>query len=76
MGANAQAGGPICAPSGLTNASGMLGTPQVGPVAQWLEQGAHNALVGGSSPSGPTTATDLFCLMFDIQRPTFRKKLV
>ena len=25
-----------------------------GPVAQWLEQGAHNALVGGSSPSGPT----------------------
>jgi hypothetical protein len=25
-----------------------------GPVAQRLEQGAHNALVGGSSPSGPT----------------------
>ena len=25
-----------------------------GPVAQWLEQSAHNALVGGSSPSGPT----------------------
>src|SRR5690606_7235360 len=25
-----------------------------GPVAQWSEQGAHNALVGGSSPSGPT----------------------
>ena len=26
-----------------------------GAVAQWLEPGAHNALVGGSSPSGPTT---------------------
>jgi hypothetical protein len=23
-------------------------------IAQWLEQGAHNALVGGSNPSGPT----------------------
>ena len=26
----------------------------VGPVAQRLEQSAHNALVGGSNPSGPT----------------------
>lgn len=26
-----------------------------GPVAQRLEQSAHNALVGGSNPSGPTT---------------------
>jgi hypothetical protein len=26
-----------------------------GGLAQWLEQGAHNALVGGSSPSSPTT---------------------
>src|ERR1700739_4620489 len=25
-----------------------------GPVAQWLEQGTHNPLVGGSNPSGPT----------------------
>ncbi len=25
-----------------------------GPVAQWLEPDAHNGLVGGSSPSGPT----------------------
>lgn len=25
-----------------------------GPVAQWLEPAAHNRLVGGSSPSGPT----------------------
>ena len=28
-----------------------------GPVAQWLEQGTHNPLVGGSNPSGP-----IFCL--------------
>ncbi len=27
-----------------------------GPVAQRLEQGTHNALVGGSNPSGPTCA--------------------
>lgn len=26
-----------------------------GSVAQWLEQTAHNRLVLGSSPSGPTT---------------------
>ncbi len=25
-----------------------------GPVAQWLEPAAHNRLVGGSSPPGPT----------------------
>ena len=29
---------------------------QIGPVAQWLEQGTHNPLVGGSTPSGPTFA--------------------
>ena len=29
---------------------------RVGPVAQWLELTAHNRLVGGSSPSGPTNA--------------------
>ena len=27
----------------------------VGPVAQWLEPTAHNGLVAGSSPAGPTT---------------------
>jgi hypothetical protein len=27
----------------------------VGPVAQWLEPAAHNGLVPGSSPGGPTT---------------------
>src|SRR5579871_6236741 len=30
-------------------------TRQSGPVAQWLEPAAHNGLVGGSSPPGPTT---------------------
>jgi hypothetical protein len=25
-----------------------------GPVAQWLEPAAHNGLVAGSSPAGPT----------------------
>src|SRR5579862_1317025 len=29
--------------------------PTQGPVAQWLEPAAHNGLVGGSSPPGPTT---------------------
>jgi hypothetical protein len=28
---------------------------EYGPVAQWLELAAHNRLVGGSSPPGPTT---------------------
>jgi putative acetyltransferase len=28
--------------------------PRQGPVAQWLEPAAHNGLVGGSSPPGPT----------------------
>ena len=27
---------------------------RVGPVAQWLEPAAHNGLVAGSSPAGPT----------------------
>ncbi len=32
-----------------------LGTPNIfGGVAQWLEQPAHNWLVGGSNPSAPT----------------------
>ena len=31
-----------------------FGKIYVGPVAQWLELGAHNALVGGSNPSGTT----------------------
>jgi hypothetical protein len=31
-----------------------VSSPRVGPVAQWLEPTAHNGLVGGSSPPGPT----------------------
>jgi hypothetical protein len=33
-----------------------------GPVAQWLEPAAHNGLVAGSSPAGPTS--DLSILIF------------
>ncbi len=41
----------------LTGTGGMrYQTGGLGPVAQRSEQGAHNALVGGSSPSGPTIA--------------------
>ena len=41
----------------LTGTGGMrYQTDGCGPVAQRSEQGAHNALVGGSSPSGPTIA--------------------
>lgn len=32
-----------------------------GLVAQWLEPTAHNGLVGGSSPSRPTTHSQEFC---------------
>ena len=33
-----------------------LTNDDLGPVAQRLEQGTHNPLVGGSNPSGPTLA--------------------
>jgi hypothetical protein len=29
-----------------------------GPVAQWLEPAAHNGLVAGSSPAGPTNTVN------------------
>ena len=32
----------------------MLASEGAGPVAQWLEPTAHNGLVGGSNPPGPT----------------------
>lgn len=32
---------------------------ECGPVAQWLEPTAHNGLVAGSSPAGPTTISPL-----------------
>ncbi len=36
--------------------SGIEAAPEAGgPVAQWLEPAAHNRLVAGSSPAGPTT---------------------
>ena len=31
-----------------------------GPVAQWLEPAAHNGLVAGSSPAGPTTIQSMW----------------
>ena len=34
--------------------AGLLRFAAFGPVAQWLEPTAHNGLVGGSSPPGPT----------------------
>ena len=34
--------------------------PAAGPVAQWLEPAAHNGLVAGSSPAGPTN--EIKCL--------------
>jgi hypothetical protein len=30
-----------------------------GPVAQWLEPAAHNGLVAGSSPAGPTSEINI-----------------
>ncbi len=44
----------------------------VGPVAQWLEPAAHNGLVGGSSPSRPTTyqrSTPKVCCPSQISLP-------
>ena len=39
---------------GLQNLKRKLLIIKKGPVAQRLEQGTHNPLVGGSNPSGPT----------------------
>src|SRR3954471_21189675 len=36
-----------------------------GPVAQWLELAAHNRLVGGSSPPGPTTHSRCYSVAHD-----------
>jgi hypothetical protein len=41
-----------------TVACRVCGTP-AGPVAQWLEPAAHNGLVAGSSPAGPTSLRSL-----------------
>jgi hypothetical protein len=37
---------------------GLPASERIGPVAQWLEPTAHNGLVGGSNPPGPTTQCD------------------
>ena len=44
----------------VNDASTVAGRPSrgrsaAGPVAQWLEPAAHNGLVAGSSPAGPTS---------------------
>jgi hypothetical protein len=45
---------------------------RLGPVAQWLEPTAHNGLVGGSSPPGPTSAFDALRL----RRAKFADRMV
>src|SRR5262249_55316118 len=40
-----------------------------GPVAQWSELAAHNRLVGGSSPPGPTNAIQWLMGYFPAQHP-------
>ena len=37
-----------------------------GPVAQWLEPAAHNGLVAGSSPAGPTKGNQGLCQLGDV----------
>jgi hypothetical protein len=39
-----------------------------GPVAQWLEPAAHNGLVAGSSPAGPTSEINMLSGVFSPQR--------
>jgi hypothetical protein len=34
-----------------------------GPVAQWLEPAAHNGLVAGSSPAGPTNKINVLPIL-------------
>src|SRR5262249_23293918 len=40
---------------------GLPAPERIGPVAQWLEPTAHNGLVGGSNPPGPTMIYLSFC---------------
>ena len=53
---------------------------QSGPVAQRLEQGTHNPLVGGSNPSGPTIESTACSYLEDSAFPfcdviaTYRKR--
>ena len=44
-----------------------------GPVAQWLEPAAHNGLVAGSSPAGPT---NIYGVFLNFSRARFRSTTV
>jgi hypothetical protein len=41
---------------------------RVGPIAQWLEQGTHNALVAGSNPAGPIEPDHALHLRGDLKK--------
>jgi hypothetical protein len=61
----------------VNDASTVAGRPSrgrsaAGPVAQWLEPAAHNGLVAGSSPAGPTSLRSLRELW--LGRPAHRKR--
>lgn len=53
------------APSATLPAPAPTDIPARGPVAQWLEPTAHNGLVAGSSPAGPTTVSLSYSLKAD-----------
>src|SRR5215831_11993860 len=57
------AGAAPCPHSGLHISEKWSKNTPRGPVAQWSELAAHNRLVGGSSPPGPTTG---FLVSFQI----------
>jgi hypothetical protein len=42
---------------------GLPAPERIGPVAQWLEPTAHNGLVGGSSPPGPTSPPSIMLVL-------------
>jgi hypothetical protein len=60
----------LCASGGAAT----VGAPdaRIGPVAQWSELAAHNRLVAGSSPAGPTNKNNE---LFDIFAGTRKREL-
>src|SRR5262245_6560902 len=44
----------------MKNAPRWRPVSRFGPVAQWLEPAAHNGLVGGSNPPGPTRPSEVW----------------
>jgi hypothetical protein len=44
---------------------------KTGTIAQWLEQSAHNALVVGSNPTGPTKIPEVDRNIKDRPHPSF-----